>query len=119
MPHSKGFAQRRDARSSDPVAIGDIVERLLDEDLFRRGVPLADLARRWPELVGERLGEATAPVSLEGGCLVVAATDGPWGSQARYLAEEIRRRADEALGGGAVTTVRVVVRSERNRRSEP
>ena len=63
-------------------------------------MPIATLASAWPELVGERLAEATQPVSLEGGVLTVRATDGPWGSQARYLAEEIRERADEALGGG-------------------
>jgi hypothetical protein len=118
MPHSKGFAHRPDGRSGDPVAIGDIVEGLLQEDLFRRGMPVARLSRAWPTIVGERLAEATTPMSLEGGCLVVRAADGPWGSQARYLADEIRTRADDALGGGVVSTIRIVVATERNRRSD-
>ena len=111
MPHSKGFGQRRDTRSTDPVAIGDIVDRLLQEDVFQRGMPIATLLRAWPELVGERLAQATTPMSLEGGCLVVRAADGPWGAQAKYLAEEIRVRADRALGGDAVTSIRIVVGS--------
>jgi hypothetical protein len=118
MPHSKGFNARRDPRSSDPVPIGDVVDRLLGEDIFQRGMPLARLARAWPEVVGERLSEETTPVSLEAGCLVVQAADGPWGSQATYLAEEIRTRADEALGHGSVTTIRIVVGQPKNRRSE-
>ena len=118
MPHSKGFGQRKDTRSSDPVAIGDILDRLLEEDVFQRGMPIATLLRAWPQLVGERLGEATTPVSLEGGCLVIRASDGPWGAQAKYLAEEIRTRADQALGGGVVTGIRIVVGSTQNRRSE-
>ncbi len=118
MPHSKGFGNRRDTRSTDPVAIGDIVDRLLEEDVFSRGMPIAKLLRAWPEVVGERLAEATTPVSLEGGCLVVRAADGPWGSQAKYLADEIRTRADDALGGGAVTSIRITVGDARNRRSE-
>lgn len=109
MPHSKGFARRKDRRSSDPVSIGEIVEGLLEEDVFARGLPVATLIRRWPELVGERLGEATTPIQLEGGVLTVRAADGPWGSQARYLTEEIRRLADDALGGGKVRAVRIVV----------
>lgn len=117
MPHSTGFGKRRDPRSERPVALGDVVDELLAEDLFSRGMPVATLTKAWPELVGERLAEATTPVSLEGGCLVVRAADGPWGSQATYLAEEIRRRADEALGGGAVTTIRIVVGTHENRRS--
>jgi hypothetical protein len=118
MPHSKGFQHRADTRTGDPVSIGDVVDRLLGEDVFQRGMPVAKLVRAWPDVVGERLAEATTPVSLEAGCLVVRAADGPWGSQARYLADEIRIRADEALGGGAVHSIRIVVGSERNRRSE-
>ena len=122
MPHSKGFGRRADRRTHDLVPIGDVVDDLMDEDVFSRGMPIATLARRWPELVGERLARATQPASLEGGVLLVRASDGPWGAQARYLAEEIRERADQALGKGSVRTVRVVVGSgasdRRNRRSE-
>jgi hypothetical protein len=118
MPHSKGFTNRADSRSSDPVPIGEVVDRLLAEDVFQRGMPVAKLTRGWPEVVGTRLAEATTPVSLEAGCLVVRAADGPWGSQARYLAKEIQARADEALGGGVITSIRIIVGSKGNRRSE-
>ena len=118
MPHSTGFGQRRDPRSTRPVALGDVVDELLGEDAFRRGMPIATLLRAWPDVVGERLAQATTPESLEAGCLVVRAADGPWGAQASYLAEEIRRRADEALGGGVVTGIRVAVGQKRNRRSD-
>jgi hypothetical protein len=100
------------------VPLGDVVDELLGEDAFRRGMPVATLLRAWPELVGARLAEATSPESLEAGCLVVRATDGPWGAQATYLAEEIRRHADEALGGGVIDRIRIVVGPGRNRRSE-
>jgi len=122
MPHSKGFGRRVDRRTGDPVPIGDVVDALLREDVFSRGMPIATLARRWPELVGERLARATKPASLEGGILLIRASDGPWGAQARFLAEQIRERADAALGTGSVKAVRIVVSSgawdERNRRSQ-
>jgi hypothetical protein len=111
MPHSKGFGARKDDRSSEPVAIGAVVDRLLLEGVFARGMPVAKLAASWPEIVGERLAGETAPISLEAGVLTVGATNGPWGAQARFLNEEISRRADQALGGGAVRSVRVVVRN--------
>lgn len=118
MPHSKGFSYRKDRRSTDPVPIGEVVDGLLSEEVFARGMPLARLLRAWPDLVGERLAVAAQPVSLEGGVLTIRAVDGPWGSQVKYLADEIRRRADEALGGGVVMSVRIVVQGQRNRRSE-
>jgi hypothetical protein len=109
MPHSKGFGRRTDRRTPDLVPIGDVVDSLMEEDVFSRGMPIATLARRWPELVGERLARATQPASLEGGVLLIRASDGPWGAQARYLADEIRERAEMALGTGSVKSVRIVV----------
>jgi hypothetical protein len=117
VPHSTGFGQRRDPRTERPVALGDVVDELLGEEPFRRGMPVATLIQAWPDVVGGRLAEATTPVSLEGGCLVVRAADGPWGSQATYLAEEIRKRADDALGGGVVVSIRIVIGTQENRRS--
>jgi hypothetical protein len=109
MPHSKGFGRRADRRTPDLVSIGDVVDSLMEEDVFSRGMPIATLARRWPELVGERLARATQPASLEGGVLLIRASDGPWGAQARYLADQIRERAEMALGTGSVKSVRIVV----------
>lgn len=116
MPHAKGFRGRRrddDGPSDEPVAIGDVIDGLLSEQVFARGMPVARLAAEWPSLVGERLASETAPATLEHGVLTVLATSGPWGAQARFLHDEIRRRADEALGGGRVTSVRIVVRNRR------
>jgi hypothetical protein len=109
MPHAKGWRTRKDPRSPESSPIGDIVDGLLSEELFARGLPVGRLAGMWPQIVGERLAAETEPASLESGVLTVAATNGPWGAQAKFLNEEIRRRADEALGGGKVTRVHVVV----------
>jgi hypothetical protein len=122
VPHSKDFGRRRDPRSSEAVPIGDIVDALLAEEPFARGLPVATLVRRWPEVVGEGLAKATVPTALESGILTIEASDGPWGSQARHFTDLIRERADEALGGGVVTRVRIVVApgpsGSRNRRSQ-
>src|SRR6185295_12054444 len=99
MPHSKGYWRRDEGRSGDVVPIGAVVDDLLAQDVFSRG----------PQIVGERLSKETAPLSLEDGTLVVGATNGPWGAQAKFLHAEILKRADEALGGGAVRTLRIVV----------
>ena len=51
-------------------------------------------------------------MSLDQGVLVVAATTGPWGAQVRFLADQIRRRAEDALGAGSVARVHVVIRED-------
>jgi hypothetical protein len=111
MPHSKGFHGRRDRRSQEPVPLGEIVDGLLREEAFARGLPVAELVSTWRSVVGERLAAETSPLSLEEGLLTVGASTGPWGAQARFLHREICRRANEALGEGTVHSVRVVVRN--------
>jgi predicted nucleic acid-binding Zn ribbon protein len=113
MPHAKGFRKRREGASAEPVPLGEVLEHLMADQLFARGMPVARLAAAWSDLVGERLASETAPASFEDGVLTVTATTGPWGAQARFLHEQIRRRADEALGGDVVRSVRVVVRNRR------
>jgi hypothetical protein len=113
MPHSKGWRSRRDERTLHETAIGDIVDGLMRERIFARGVPIGQLASDWGSVVGPRLAAESAPVSLEGGVLVVSATDGPWGAQVRFLAAEIRTKANATLGSEAVKRVQVVVRPNR------
>jgi predicted nucleic acid-binding Zn ribbon protein len=113
VPHAKGFRRRSSEPSGEPVELGEVIDGLMAEQVFARGLPIAQLAAAWSSVVGERLASETAPATLEGGVLTVTAASGPWGAQARFLHEEIRRRADEALGGGQITAVRIIVRNRR------
>jgi predicted nucleic acid-binding Zn ribbon protein len=113
VPHAKGFRRRSGDPSSEPVELGDVIDNLMADQVFARGMPVAHLAAAWTSIVGERLASETAPASLEAGVLTVTATSGPWGAQARFLHEEIRRRADEALGDNQITAIRIVVRNRR------
>ncbi len=116
MPHSTGWSRRRDRRSREAVPLGEVVEGLLAEEVFARGMPIAKLVSAWPRLVGDRLAAETSPMSLEGGVLVVGASSGPWGAQARFLHDEIRKKAAEELGEEVVRRVRVVVGDLRENR---
>ena len=113
MPHAKGFRRRSKDPSSEPVELGDVIDNLMADQVFARGMPVAHLAAAWTSIVGERLASETAPAALEAGVLTVTAPSGPWGAQARFLHEEIRRRADEALGNNQITAIRIVVRNRR------
>jgi predicted nucleic acid-binding Zn ribbon protein len=113
MPHSKGWRYRKDERTLQEMPIGAIVDGLMRERVFARGAPIGQLASDWAAVVGERLARESAPVSLDGGVLVVSATDGTWGAQVRFLAREIAKKADAHLGGDQVSRVQVVVRERR------
>jgi predicted nucleic acid-binding Zn ribbon protein len=110
MPHSKGWRTRKDERTLRETSIGEVLDGLLRERAFARGAPIGRLASGWSDVVGVRLAAESAPVSLDGGVLVVAASDGPWGAQARFLADEIRKKANDALGADEVKRVQIIVR---------
>jgi len=112
MPSSTGWRRRRDERSSKETPLGDVLAGLLREPAFARGLAVGKLVAEWQGVVGPRLATETAPVSLDGGTLVVAASTGPWGAQARFLAEEIRSQANRALGAHVVRRVQIVVRPD-------
>jgi predicted nucleic acid-binding Zn ribbon protein len=89
-----------------------VVDGLLSERLLARGLSIGRLAAGWEGVVGPRLAAETAPVSLDAGVLVVAASSGPWGAQARFLAGEILKQANRALGSEEVLRVQIVVRPD-------
>jgi predicted nucleic acid-binding Zn ribbon protein len=60
-------------------------------------------------VVGPELAARTAPRSLRSGVLVVAAGAPAWAVQVRFLAREIARSANVAVGEGTVREVRVIV----------
>jgi predicted nucleic acid-binding Zn ribbon protein len=93
-------------------SIGSVLRGVLSEPKLRRGLSLGRLARRWDEVVGSKLAAETWPAGLEDATLVVAASSSAWATQARFLAEDIRRRAAEVTGSPGIRIVRVVVRPE-------
>jgi hypothetical protein len=118
-PTSKGWKDVDPERSAEPIPAGEVVESLLGRREFSRGMGVGKLARSWSDVVGDRLAEETRPAKLEGGTLVVTASSGPWGSQARFLAGEIRKRANSMLGSDEVKRVNVVVSASRPEAPKP
>ena len=51
MPEAKGFGGRKERRSEDAVSIGSIVDDLMRREVFSRGMPVAELASKWPTIV--------------------------------------------------------------------
>ncbi len=94
---------------SPPVPIGDVIRGALSGGGLRRGAERGRLVRRWEDVVGPYLARETAPQALDEGGLLVSVSTAAWGAQVRFLSEEIRRRANAALGSEAVSSVRVVV----------
>jgi predicted nucleic acid-binding Zn ribbon protein len=119
MPHSRGWRDAGRPRGGDPAPVGEVLQGLMAERMLAQGVAVGRLAARWNDVVGERLAQETSPARLEAGTLTVTAASGAWGVQVQFLAEDLRRRANEALGEDLVKRVRVLVRERLEDRPRP
>jgi predicted nucleic acid-binding Zn ribbon protein len=62
---------------------------------------------RWNEIVGPQIALHAEPSSLRAGLLRVRTDSTVWATEISYLGEEIKRRANAALGRDVVVDVRV------------
>ena len=109
-PRSKGFRSNEEERSAEVTPLGRIIDGLLTRREFRSAAGIGRLMTSWEVVVGEKLASETLPAALERHVLVIGASSGAWAAQVRFLAEEIRGKANELLGSDEVEQVRVTVR---------
>jgi predicted nucleic acid-binding Zn ribbon protein len=100
----------RQERSQDAQPIGSVLDSLSLGRPLAGGLALGELARRWEAVVGDRLARECAPIGLEGGLLLVGVSSAAWAVQVKFLASQVRDRANEVLTTDRVREVRVVVR---------
>jgi predicted nucleic acid-binding Zn ribbon protein len=101
--------ERRAKRSAEPQGIGSVLEELAVGRSLAAGLALGRLARRWRDVVGERLAEESAPLRLDGGLLLVRVSSAAWATQVTFLAGAVAKEANGILGSEIVRTVKVVV----------
>lgn len=96
-----------DRSPADPsplrALLGSAATRFGLDDALATG----SLWKRWPEVVGADIAAHAQPTSLRGGVLRIRADSPVWAHEMGYLADEIRRKANAALGRDAVSEVRV------------
>jgi predicted nucleic acid-binding Zn ribbon protein len=62
---------------------------------------------QWRAIVGDDIAAHAEPSSLRGGLLRVRTDSPAWATEIGYLADEIRKKANETVGRELVTEVRV------------
>jgi hypothetical protein len=113
MSPRDGSARGRPPRSPEAEELSSVLDGLLGDRIMRAGRAVGVMGRSWASVVGERLAEESAPVSLDDqGALLIRASTAAWAAQVRFLAEEIAAAANRLLGDDRVASVRVVVGRE-------
>lgn len=93
--------------NSNPLRMRDLLQaagaRLGLEGALETGL----LWTRWPEIVGDATAAHAEPTSLKAGVLRVRTDSPSWATEVGYLRDEIKLRANRAVGRALVSEVRV------------
>lgn len=108
-----GATQRR----RGPIALAELVGRVLDPVTARRGFATAELIAGWPEIVGPRYADCSRPERIawprgkanndKPGTLVIA-VEGPRALLLQHEADQIVERVNGFLGYGAIGRIKIV-----------
>ncbi|HEY5081833.1 MAG TPA: DciA family protein [Bauldia sp.] len=100
-----------------PVALGELIGRVIDPVTKRRGFATTDLIAAWPEIVGSRFADCTRPEKIvwsrgeemDGApALLVVRVDGPRAIFVQHEAGQIIERVNAFLGYGAIGHLRII-----------
>jgi hypothetical protein len=112
MAENGGIRRRR-----GPVRLAELVSKTLDPVVAQRGFATADLLASWPEIVGRRNAEFTAPERIawprEGGSGPGSGTlhmrvDGPRAVLIQHEIGQIIERLNSFFGYAAIGRIRLV-----------
>ena len=92
----------------DPQLLGSALDRLVGDQGWELELRVRSVFARWPELVGDHVGEHCTPESFADGKLVVRTDATAWATELRMLAPTVVRRLNEELGDGTVTVIEVL-----------
>jgi hypothetical protein len=82
----------------EPEGIRDLVAKAVGSLGLEEVVAAGRLFRVWDEIVGPEVAARSQPVSLRSGVLRIQTDSPAWAAEVRYLAPELLRRANAALG---------------------
>ncbi|HVL65097.1 MAG TPA: DUF721 domain-containing protein [Actinomycetota bacterium] len=91
----------------DPRPIKDVIAPVARRLGVGGAVETSVIWGRWVDLVGDDVAAHAEPTSLRDGVLRVRTDTPVWATEIGYLAAEIRRRVNAAVGSEAVREVRV------------
>lgn len=96
-----------------PPPVSEALRALAARRGWQAHLTAGDLGADWASIVGAQLASHTAPLRLQGGVLVLAASSPMWAAEVRQHARMITQRVNERCGDGTVTQVTVTVRQRK------
>lgn len=107
-PRSRRPGRSGDSGRTDPMPLGDALERVIAERGWSAEVSVHLLMGRWVEFVGPSVAEHSAPEAFADRVLVVRTSSTAWASQLRLMAPQLLAKMNASLGEGTIKRVQII-----------
>jgi len=94
----------------EPTSLIESMRTVLRRLKMDDGASVGSIFQTWNEVVGADLAQHIQPIKLDGGVLLVEASDAAWATQFRFLEKDVRARLLERTGSAVDS---IVVRQKR------
>jgi predicted nucleic acid-binding Zn ribbon protein len=97
-------------RGSDPMGLGQVLERLKDQQGWESGIDGGNLLEQWPTICPAELATTVQPVGYDPdrGLLTLRPSSNAYATQIRLFERNLVKHLNDRLGRPAVRTIRVL-----------
>jgi predicted nucleic acid-binding Zn ribbon protein len=101
------YTSRRNRESGDLQPVGEVLNKVIEDQGWGTDISLRVLLSRWAQLVGSTNAQHSRPDGFANGVLHVRAESTTWAAALRMMAPQLVAKLNEQLGQGTVTRVEV------------
>lgn len=93
---------------TEPGKLSNILEELVREKDWRKGLADGSLFTNWAEIVGAEVSEHCEPITLLDGRLTVQARSTAWATQLKLLSHELLKRIQSHPSGASTEEIFII-----------
>lgn len=108
MRKKKETEQQERVELGEPQKINNILNELIENRDWRKGIAEGNLFSDWREIVGEEIADHSTPITLYEGKLTIQTTSTAWSTQLRLMNDELLRKIRQSAPGAVVDSLYII-----------
>jgi predicted nucleic acid-binding Zn ribbon protein len=108
MRKKKDTEQQERVELGEPQKINNILNELIENRDWRKGIAEGNLFSDWREIVGEEIADHSTPITLYEGKLTIQTSSTAWSTQLRLMSDELLRKIRQSAPGAVVDSLNII-----------
>ncbi len=108
MRKKKETEQQERVELGEPQKINNILNELIENRDWRKGIAEGNLFSDWREIVGEEIADHSTPITLYEGKLTIQTSSTAWSTQLRLMSDELLRKIRQSAPGAVVDSLNII-----------